>query len=388
MIKLLFWASAAFVFYVYVGYPLLIWFLQLFTKPPDENEAIQPSVSLLIAAYNEGEVIAEKLRNSLALDYPADRLEIVVASDGSQDSTCQIVRSIASREGRRRIRLLEFAENRGKVAALNEAVPQLRGDIIVFSDASSMLQPESLQRLARHFADSSVGGVSGVYRVVKSDQATLAGQEDLYWKYETFLKVCEARLGGFTGAHGSLYAVRRSLYPFPSPDIINDDFVIPLRIQNRGYRIAYEPSAVAYEQAHEMEGFSRRVRITAGNVEQLKEIAFTLWPLKPLAAFCLLSHKTCRLAVPPAMLLLLIANLALLPRPLYMSLLVAQSCFYALAVFGGAGLLRHRVLKLPYYFCMVNSALFAWMYHALRLRRPIPSRIELDRIGDRSSTAR
>src|SRR5439155_12210372 len=115
--------------------------------------------------------------------------------------------------------------------------------------------------------DPKVGAVSGVYRVLKQDKARLGGQEDSYWKYETFLKVQEARLGAFTGAHGSLYAIRRELYPFPAADTINDDFIIPMRIRQRGYRIAYEPGAVAYEDAHEMEGFARCVRITAGNIE-------------------------------------------------------------------------------------------------------------------------
>ena len=170
--------------------------------------------------------------------------------------------------------------------------PELCGEIVAFTDASSMLASDSIRVLAQSFADPKIGAASGVYRLLKKDQAKLGTQEDLYWKYETFLKVQEAKLGAFTGAHGSLYAIRRELYPFPSAGTINDDFTIPMRILQRGYRVAYEPAAVAYEEAHEMEGFSRRVRIAAGNIEQLRELKSLVWPPRPFVLFCLLSHKT------------------------------------------------------------------------------------------------
>jgi cellulose synthase/poly-beta-1,6-N-acetylglucosamine synthase-like glycosyltransferase len=233
------------------------------------------------------------------------------------------------------------------------------------------------------FSDPRVGAASGVYCLLRKDQAHLGSQEDLYWKYETFLKVQEARLGAFTGAHGSLYAIRRPLYPFPSADTINDDFTIPMRILERGYRVAYEPAAVAYEEAHEMEGFSRRVRITAGNIEQLREIKSLMWPPRPFVLFCLLSHKTGRLLVPVFMLMALAANIALRGQSPYNWLLLGQALFYGLAVLGAMVSLKPKVLRLPYYFCMINSALFAWVYQALRHGRAIPSRVELDRLGNR-----
>ena len=271
MAKLLFWISAGFTVYVYFGYPLLLWALQAVFPSSPRKQPVEPSVSLLVAAYNEAAVIADKIRNSLALDYPADKLEIVVASDGSKDATAEIVRSFSGRENDGRVRLLHFEKNRGKMAVLNDAVRELRGDIVAFSDASSMLAADSVRILMQSFDDPHVGAASGVYRLLKKDQANLGAQEDLYWKYETFLKVQEAKLGAFTGAHGSLYAIRRALYPFPTVNTINDDFTIPMRILERGHRVAYEPAAVAYEEAHEMEGFSRRVRITAGNIEQMRE---------------------------------------------------------------------------------------------------------------------
>lgn len=380
--KLLFWISLGLVVYVYFGYPVLLRLLtSIFPARPLESR-VTPSVSLLVAAHNEARVIAAKIRNALGLDYPADKLAIAIASDGSQDATAQIVRSLADEEGSGRVRLFEFVQNRAKVGALNEAMQNLTSDIVAFSDASSLLAPDSIRRLADHFADPEVGGVSGVYRVLKKDQANLGAQEDFYWKYETFLKVQEARLGAFTGAHGSLYAIRRTLYPFPAVGTINDDFIIPMRIQQKGYRIAYEPAAVAYEEAHEMEGFSRRVRIMAGNIEQLREMRGLIWPPQPVALLCLASHKLGRLLVPIALVVMAVVNAVLWSDPLYRWLLGGQLAFYALAVLGSVVRLRPSFLRLPYYFCMINSALFAWMYHALRFGRLIPSRVQLDGIGN------
>jgi hypothetical protein len=382
MIKSLFWISVAFPLYVYIGFPLLLWLLQALVRRAPRRQPIEPSVSLLVAAYNEAAVIADKIRNSLALDYPAGKLEIVVASDGSEDATAEIVRSFEAESGGR-VRLLNYPQNRGKMAVLNDAIRELRGDIVAFSDATSILAAESLRILVQSFSDPRVGAASGIYRLLKQDQAQLGLQEDIYWKYETFLKVQEARLGAFTGAHGSLFAIRRALYPFPSENTINDDFTIPMRILERGYRVAYEPAAVACEEAHEMEGFSRRVRITAGNVEQLRELRGLLWPPRPFVLFCLLSHKTGRLLVPVFMLIALATNIALRGQFPYDWLLLGQAFFYSLAVLGGTIDLKPRVLRLPYYFCMVNAPLFGWIYQAVRHGRAIPSRIELDRLGNR-----
>jgi cellulose synthase/poly-beta-1,6-N-acetylglucosamine synthase-like glycosyltransferase len=364
---IVFWAAAAFVAYTYAGYPLLLWLLTRVWRRPVRRGRYEPSVSLLVAAYNEADVIAEKLQNSLALDYPADRLEIVVASDGSTDGTVDIVRSVMDGSDGR-IRLLPFERNRGKVQALNDAVPLLRGEIVAFSDASSLLAPEALRELVANFADRSVGAASGVYEVAADARASLARQEDLYWKYETFLKTQEARLGTLTGAHGSLYAIRRDLYPFPPAGTINDDFVIPTSVIARGYRIAYETQAVAREPAAEMEGFGRRVRIAAGNVAQLREVGSWLSPLRPLVLACFLSHKAARLAVPIALAAMVISNLFLLDDPFYAVLFAGQVLFYGLAILGALGLRRPKLLRLPYYFCMINSALFVWLYY--RLTRP------------------
>ena len=368
-IKLMFWTSAALVVYTYVGYPALLCIAQLLFRRPVRKAEIEPSLSLLIAAYNEVDVVQAKVRNSLALDYPVDKLEIVIASDGSTDATARIVRSLIESEGRGQVRLLEFPVNRGKIHCLNDAVPQLRGEIVVFSDASSMLASDSVRNLVSNFADPRVGAASGVYHVLNRDACTTGHQEDFYWRYETFLKLQEAKIRALTGAHGSLYAMRRSLYPFPHDGTINDDFVIPTSVLKHGFCIAYEPKAVAYEEAHEMEGFRRRVRITAGNIEQLHQVGRLLRPPRPLVLFCFLSHKGGRLLASVALALCLVSALSLWHSPVYKSLAVAQLSFYGLALLGSLGMLRSKILKLPYYFSMINASLFVWIYYRLKGQR-------------------
>jgi cellulose synthase/poly-beta-1,6-N-acetylglucosamine synthase-like glycosyltransferase len=361
VIEILFWLLAGVTVYVYAGYPVVLAILARLFPAPVRKAPIEPTVSLLVAAFNEAAVIEAKVTNALALDYPADRLDIVVASDGSTDGTPE--RAVARAEGGR-VRVITYPVNRGKLAVLNQTVPALEGEIVVFSDAASMLAPDALRVLVASFADPAVGAVSGIYRVRKAEQTALGGQEDLYWKYETFLKVQEAALGSILGCHGSLYAIRKSLYPFPEAGTINDDYVIPIRILQHGYRVAYETGAVAYEEAHEMSGFSRRVRIMTGNIQQLREMRAVLRPVRPRELFFFLSHKLGRLVVPFCMLGLLVLNLLLLDRPLYRALGIAQAGFYGLAVLGALWKIRPKILRLPYYFSMINAAAFAGVYFA------------------------
>jgi cellulose synthase/poly-beta-1,6-N-acetylglucosamine synthase-like glycosyltransferase len=365
--EILFWLSASLVLYVYAGYPAVLVLLRRFFERPVRKAPIQPFVSLLIPVFNEADVIEAKIRNAASLDYPAERLEIVVASDGSTDGSVGIAARLA--DGRR-VRVLSYAENRGKIRVFNESVAKLGGEIIVFSDAAAMLAPDSIRRLVANFADPEVGAVSGVYKVIKAEDAELGKSEDLYWKYEAFLKAHESAVGSVLGAHGHLHAVRRALYPFPEPSVINDDYVIPLRVVQKGYRAVYEPEAVVYEEAREMSGFGRRIRIMAGNLQQLAEIKALLRPGCLLPLFFFLSHKAGRLLVPFAMIAAAASNLLLAPRPFYLWLLRLQLAFYALAALGAVRRLRPRALRLPYYFCMIHAAAFAGLYHALTgLRR-------------------
>ena len=360
-----FWIAVAFTAYTYVGYPIVLAALGALIRRPVKRRPIEPLVSVLVPAYNEANVIADKIRTVLALDYPRDRLEIAVASDGSVDGTADIVRQIADGI---RVRAFIFEENRGKLHVLNDVVPQLQGEIVAFSDASSLLEPSALRHLVANFADPTVGAASGVYQVRDRDASHLGRQEDFYWHYETWLKTHEAAIGSMLGAHGSFYAIRRALYPYPPPDTINDDYVIPLRIVQQGYRVAYEPRSIAFEPAQEMAGFARRVRIMAGNIEQLREIGPLLNPPRPLMLFCFLSHKAARLLVPLALVAAALANMALLDVPLYRYIGSLQLAFYAAVALGAVVKLRPKVLRLPYYFCMINLAAFVGAYRVLVAR--------------------
>jgi len=366
LVRLIFWIAVLVPFYAYIGYPLVLLVLRLLIRREVRKRPIQPSISLLIPAYNEDDVIARKIENSLALDYPSERLEIVVASDGSKDRTAEIAQSLADGQ---RVRVLAFPENRGKIATLNASVPELRGEIVVFSDAAAMLFPNSVRILIENFADPAVGAVSGLYKIVKADEVDVGKSEDFYWKYETFLKIKESQVASTLGGHGHLHAIRKDLYPYPPPGTINDDYIIPVSVLAKGYRAVYEPAAVVYEEAHEMTGFGRRIRIMAGNIQQMREIRGLLRPLRPLALFFFLSHKVSRLVVPFAMLLALIANLFLLDSSFYFAVFCAQIVFYLLAALGTLLPLRPKILMLPFYFSMINAATFFGFYHALTHRR-------------------
>lgn len=364
--QILFWFCVSIPIYTYAGYPLTLWLLRRILHREVKKASITPSLSLLVPAYNESSNIERKIHNSLALDYPPDRLEIVIACDGSKDATPELAKKVAlSDEAKGRVRVLDFPVNRGKIVTLNAAVQELRGEIIVFSDASAILNRDALRMLIRNFADPRVGAVSGKYTVIKPHEVSIGASEDFYWKYETFLKAQEAQLSSTLGGHGHLHAIRAELYPYPRPGTINDDYIIHASVIGRGWRAVYEPEAVIREEAHEMTGFGRRVRIMAGNIQQLREIKTLLRPLRPMPIFFFLCHKGMRLVVPFAMIGALILNLFLLNRVLYRTLLVIQVVFYLLAICGSMIRLRPKFLMLPYYFSMINAATFLGAYHAL-----------------------
>jgi len=367
--KILFWISVAIPLYAYVGYPVALLLLRLVHHRPVRKGPAEPFVSLLVPAHNERDMIERKIRNALALHYPSDKLEIVIACDGSTDATPDIAKQLADGQ---RVRVLAFPLNRGKVATFNEAIRSLRGDVIVFSDATALLHPDSVARLVANFADATVGAVSGKYTVIEADEDGAGRSEDVYWRYETLLKMLESELSSTLGAHGHLHAIRRELYPFPDPATINDDYVIPVSVVGRGFRAVYEPTAIVSEEAREMSGFSRRVRIMAGNIQQLREIGSLCSPPRLMPLFFFLSHKAVRLLVPFAMLGALLANLFLWDSsPFYGALIVLQAAFYLLALAGLAVTLRPRLLMLPCYFTTINAAVFVGLYHALTGRRSL-----------------
>jgi biofilm PGA synthesis N-glycosyltransferase PgaC len=364
--RIIFWISVAVPIYAYIGYPLVLLLLAKLIRRRVHKQPCEPTVSLLVPAYNEAAMIELKIRNSRELDYPADKMEILIASDGSTDGTAEIAKMFA--DGLQ-VRVLAFPVNRGKIATLNDGVRECSGEIVVFSDAAALLYRDSIRTLVRSFADPEVGAVSGRYTVVKAEDVAIGKSEDFYWKYETYLKEKESDIASTLGGHGHLHAIRRDLYPFPPPGTINDDYIIPVSVLAKRYRAVYEPEAVVYEEAHEMTGFGRRVRIMAGNFQQLREIKGVLKPFRPLPLFFFISHKGSRLLVPLAMVAALIANAFLLRQPVYQALFWLQCAFYAMAIMGMIWKLRPKTLLLPFYFCMINAATFFGAYHALTSRR-------------------
>lgn len=330
------------------------------------GEAVTPSVTLVIPAHDEAECIAAKLENSLALDYPEDRLEIVVGSDGSTDGTDEHVAACPDRRVS-----LSAAPRGGKVAVLNRCIAKASGEIVLLTDANTMIDRRAVRALVRHFLDPEVGAVCG--RLKLYNRRRREYEESLYWSYETLLKHWEGTHGAVLGANGGLYALRRSLYEALPPDTVVDDFVIPLRLLERGYRVSYEPEAVAYEETTEdyAREFARRARIGAGDFQALQRHAGLLVPWRrPFVAYAFLSHKVLRWVAPFLMALALLANLALAPRhPLYGLLLLGQVAFYGLALAGTSpritGRLR-RVASTARYFVSMNLALAVGFWRFLR----------------------
>lgn len=363
--KFLFWLSLGFILYTYLGYPILVVILAALKNKRIRKKPITPKVSLLITAYNEEGVIRDKIENSFRLDYPRDSLEIVVVSDGSTDRTNEIVKEYSGQG----VILHEYPSNSGKVSALNKSIPEVKGEILVFTDTSSMLSSDSIRELTSNFADSSVGCVTGDYIVLGKKEAALGEEEDFYWKYETFIKEKETRIGSILGAHGSLYAIRKELYSFPEDRIINDDYWIPMEIIKRRYRAIYEPKAVATEVAEMMGGFSRRLRIAVGNYQQLFLLKSLFKPFRGWLILQFFSHKVLRLVVPWFFVTLLVSNF-FLRGMFYLAFLSLQLVFYGLAFWGMK--LHHkkgieiRLVKLPYYLCMINCSFLIGLCRFLR----------------------
>lgn len=244
--------------YVYAGYPIMLWLLAKIHRQDIHRMDITPSVTLLISAYNEEETIGRKLENSLTLDYPRERLSIIVISDASTDSTDRIVRSYADRG----VTLLRMPERGGKTAGLNAAVRQAQSDIILFSDANILYQKVVIRCLVRNFADARIGCVTGDSRYLEGAESAAHVQENTYWGYERFIRTLESMIGSTVGGDGAIFAIRRDLYTPLRPDAIND-LMIPLQIVLLGYRAVFEPAAVGLEPSagHFKAEFRRKRRI-------------------------------------------------------------------------------------------------------------------------------
>lgn len=363
----LFWAGVFLVFYTYLGYGILLWLLVKIREAvrPARRYAFPadpPEVTLLIAAYNEQEVVAEKMSNCRALDYPAGKLRVTWITDGSTDRTVELLAAYPE------VTVLHDPRRGGKTAALNRALGIIRTPLVVFTDANTMLNPEAVTEIVRCFEDPAVGCVAGEKRVAGTGDTGAAATEGIYWKYESKLKELDDRLYSAVGAAGELFAVRRELWQTLREDTLLDDFVCSMLIAAQGYRIAYCKGAYALEtpSADMGEEGKRKKRIAAGGLQSVWRLRKLLNPFRyGVLWFQYVSHRVLRWTLTPvALAALLPLNVALLwsgHRALYAAALALQCAFYLAALAGWAlerSGHRNRLLFIPYYFLFMNLNVF------------------------------
>lgn len=368
--RIIFWLAAGLLFYVYAGYPLLLALIGLFVRRPRAEAGFTPRISVLIAAYNEEEAIERKLQQTLALEYPHEKLEVLVLSDCSTDRTDEIVAAFPDS----RVRLVRMPERRGKTYAQNYGVSQASGDVIIFSDATSIYHPKALLYLACNYQDASVGAVSGRYQYFDPGEQSPTGLGSVaFWNYENLIKKMQSRIHTITGCCGCIYSVRKAAYTELPADIISD-LVQPLQAIQKGYRVLFEDRALAYEETTQStsEEFSMRVRVVTRAMRGLLSVSDLLKPWKfAWPSFQLWSHKIMRWMVPLFLIALLAANAALLESPFYRLTLAMQMFFYVAALLNIL-LPLHRQWKplgIPLFFCTLNAAALVSMLEICRGRK-------------------
>lgn len=373
------------VFYTFAGYgvvlALLVGAKRLVCKKrqtPD-NPTQWPQVCLFVTAYNEADCVAAKIENSLQLDYPADRLTLLWVTDGSDDGTPAILRRFP------RIQVEHMPERRGKIHAMNRGMQFVKAEIVVFTDANTLLEPSCLKKIARHFSDPEVGCVAGEKRVMKPETGTAAATgENMYWSFESQLKRLESELSSVTGAAGELFALRSVAYRSLPDDCLLDDFQLSMRLALRGYRVVYEAGAIAREQgsATVSDELKRKSRIAAGGIQAMIQLPALLNPARAgWLSFQYFSHKVLRWTLAPLSLpVIFAANLALLLRPansselIHILLFAAQTAWYLLALLGWLTertKLENKLFYIPYYFTAINLAAVKGLILFFAGRQPV-----------------
>ncbi|MEP7278929.1 MAG: glycosyltransferase family 2 protein [Bacteroidota bacterium] len=365
VIKLIFWAFFGVVFYTYIGYGLLLWVLNRIGLAPGKRRPavvaanFEPAVALVIAAYNEKDYIQDKITNTLALDYPEDKLGIYIITDGSDDNTPETIKKYP------RIRLLHQATRQGKAAAMNRAMGFISEPIVVFCDANTGLNTACIREIVKFYADARVGAVAGEKKIQQPAQAGVASAgEGFYWKYESFLKKQDSDFYTVVGAAGELFSLRSALYQPIEAGVLIEDFVLSLRIAQKGYLVKYAPGAYATESgsASIKDEQKRKIRISAGGFQAMFMLRSLLNIFKyGILSFQYISHRVLRWSVTPVCLLLLLPlNIVLVIRTagtVYDILLVMQLFFYFAGLLGWFFANRNikvKALYIPYYFLFMN----------------------------------
>lgn len=372
MMKIIFWISVGLVFYTFFGYGILLYFLvsikRLFATGRRKVSGFEelPTCTLIVAAYNEADFIEQKIANTLQLNYPEDKLELIFVTDGSSDNTPELVAKYPG------IKLLHSPERRGKISAVHRAIEQVTSEVIVFTDANTFLNQDALALICRHYADEKVGAIAGEKRVMIDETADATAGEGFYWKYESKLKQWDSELYSVVGAAGELFSIRKSLYEPVQPNSVLDDFMISMRIAEKGYVIVYEPEAYAQEtsSANIKEELKRKVRIAAGGIQSVIWLSSLLNPFKyPVLSFQYISHRVLRWTITPFLMMLsFVLNICIVLNEvstIYVVLLAGQVLFYLSAYLGKlmeARKLRIKILFIPYYFCVMNYAVLAGLF--------------------------
>lgn len=374
---IVFWIGLFIIIYTFVGYGLLLFVLvkikRLFTKPqffkslPDDLL----KVTLLIAAYNEEDIIAAKVKNTLELNYPKDKIQIIFITDGSTDHTAERLRDIEE------VTLLHQDTRSGKMAAIKRAIPFINGTVTVFTDANTFLNKEAIMELVKHYQNPKVGAVAGEKRILVEEMADASSAgEGFYWKYESLLKKWDYELYSNVGAAGELFSIRTALYQPVESDTIIDDHMIAMRIAEKGYIIAYEPTAYAMEtaSANTKEELKRKIRIAAGGIQSILRLKKAANPFYyPILTFQYISHRILRWTITPFMLILIfMLNTGIVVNGgalFYHLVFVGQVLFYLLGIAGWifeSKNIRIKIFFIPYYFCVMNYAVLAGIIRYFR----------------------
>ncbi len=378
-LKAIFFISLFVVFYAYLGYGLLLFVLirlkRLFwgtKKEYDDN--FLPEVTYMVAAFNEEDWIGEKIKNSFEFDYPKDKIKFFFVTDGSSDSTPQVVENYPTPPGVD-LQLFHQPERRGKIAAVERVMEFVKTPIVIYSDANTFVNKDAIKNITRHYKDEKVGAVAGEKRIALDNaRAANAAGEGIYWKYESTLKKWDSEFYSVVGAAGELFSIRTNLFEPVSSDTIIEDFVMTMTIAKNGYKVVYEPEARAVENASASvkEELKRKIRIAAGGIQAIGRLAPMLLPFKnPILTFQYISHRVLRWTLAPlALPILLIVNILLANEgiPFFKYMLWCQIAFYVMALIGY--ILEKRKMKfkaffVPYYFCVMNYAMYRGFFRAI-----------------------
>jgi biofilm PGA synthesis N-glycosyltransferase PgaC len=356
-LQTIFWFCALALIYTYVGYPIGIWIWARIRPRRAVTGPYEPMLSVVLVAHDEANRVQQRLENLLDFDYPRDRVEVLIASDGSTDATVELARQYPEPQ----VRVFDFRARRGKSAVLNDVIAQARGEIVVLTDARQYFEPSTLRALAVRFADPRVGAVSGELILLDSAGTSEVGGVDFYWRYEKFIRRHESLIDSTIGTTGAVYAIRHSLFkPIPAA-IILDDVLIPMQIASMGYRVLFEPHARAYDRtsATAQREFVRKLRTIAGNFQLFFHERWLLNPFTNRLWLQTVSHKVSRLLSPVFLFAAFVDNCLLIHESWYGGLFALQVSFYIAAFLGRltrGSMQRPFFLNIPYAFCLLNWA--------------------------------